>query len=293
MAKQMVRPRPGALKEALKERGMTQMEAADREVGTGIDRKTLAKIDRGDEVKRDTLEQVANRLGVSLGHFLGTTDADDKLNDPPAHTVMLRRLNGERLAELLKRVPLGGKFQSITGDQLEWLLNVQVVDEKASKLLNELERAVSQSRVIPNSTRAAQAERVQASIGWPPYAPVTDSLSAQLQRVTSLDRLGDILKELHECRLAVLGGDYLYWVKMHSGHSEAGRHWSEVTYRSFPIVLLSIDPSSTRSRRVPISPGSEPPKFAPNAATIVKVDGRRLDTAEPPISKRTHAKRKK
>jgi transcriptional regulator with XRE-family HTH domain len=132
MAKKMVRPRPGALKEALKERGMTQMEAAAREV-TGVDRKTLAKIDRGDEVKRDTLEQVANRLRVSLGHFLGTTEADDKLNDPPAHTVMLRRLNGERLAELLKRVPLGGQFQSITGDLLEWLLNVQVVDEKASK----------------------------------------------------------------------------------------------------------------------------------------------------------------
>lgn len=276
MAKQMVHPRPGALKEALQKRGMTQMEAADREVGTGIDRKTLAKIDRGDEVKRDTLEQVANRLHVSLGHFLGTTEADDKLNYPPAHTVMLRRLNGERLAELLKRVPLGGKFQSFTGDLLEWLLNVQVVDEKASKLLNELERAATQSRVIPSST---------------------DSLSAQLQRVTSLDRLGDILKELHECRLAVLGGDYLYWVKLHSGHTEAGRHFSEVTYRSFPKVLLSIDPSGTRSRRVPISPGSEPPKFAPNAATIVTVDGRRLDTAEPPISKldfeRTHAKRKK
>jgi hypothetical protein len=176
------------------------------------------------------------------------------------------------LAELLKRVPLPGKFQSITGDLLEWLLNVQVVDEKASKLLNELERAASQSRVIPSST---------------------DSLSAQLQRVTSLGRLGDILKELHECRLAVLGGDYMYWAKLHSSHTEAGRHFSQVTYRSFPKVLLSIDPSSTRSRRVPISPGSEPPKFAPNAATIVMVDGRRLDTADPPISKRTHAKRKK
>jgi transcriptional regulator with XRE-family HTH domain len=297
MAKKMVHPRPGALKELLEKRELTQEQAANREV-VGLDRKTLRKIDRGEEVKLETLEDVAKRLRVSLGHFLGTTEADDKLNDPPAHTVMLRRLNGERLAELLKRVPLGGRFQSITGDQLEWLLNVQVVDEKASKLLNELERAASQSRVIPSST-AAQAERVRASaIGWPPAVPVTDSLSAQLQRVTSLDRLGDILKELHECRLAVLGGDYLYWVKMPSSfRDEFGHHFSEVTYRSFPKVLLSIDPSSTRSRRVPIFPGFEPPKFAPNAATIVTVDGRRLDTAEPPISKpdfgRTHAKRKK
>ena len=32
MAKQMVHPRPGALKEALEERGMTQWDAADRDV---------------------------------------------------------------------------------------------------------------------------------------------------------------------------------------------------------------------------------------------------------------------
>jgi hypothetical protein len=102
-----------------------------------------------------------------------------------------------------------------------------------------------------------------------------------LQRVTSLDRLGGILKELHECRLAVLGGDYMYWVTAPgSFFHDKGRTFRTVTYRSFPKVLLSIDASSTRSRRVPISSGPEPPKFAPNAATIVTVDGRRLDTAE-------------
>ena len=90
----------------------------------------------------------------------------------------------------------------------------------------------------------------------------------------------------------------MYWVKLDAGiRNDEGRPFNTVNYRSFPKVLLSIDPSSVQSRRVPISPGSEPPKFAPNASTIVRVDGRELDTAEPPISKldfgRTHAKRKK
>jgi hypothetical protein len=45
--------------------------------------------------------------------------------------------------------------------------------------------------------------------------------------------------------------------------------------------------------------GDEPPNFAPNTSTIVRVDGRRLDTADPPISNvdfdfgGTHAKHKK
>jgi transcriptional regulator with XRE-family HTH domain len=284
MAKEKVRPRPGALNEALKERGMTQWDAADHEVGTGVDRKTLAKIDRGDEVKRDTLEKVANRLRVSLGHFLGTTEADDGFNAPPAHTVMLRRLNGERLAELLKR-----------GGTVEWRLNVQVVDSKAHMLLHELESAVSTLSQASDTATAMKGPKViRADRGGPPV--FGDNLSDQLQRLKSFDRLGDILKELHECRLAVLGGDFLYWVQPYGSAlntDESGRQFRLLHYRSTRKILLSIEPSSMRSRRVPISPGPQPPKFAPNASTIVKVDGRTLDTADPPISKRTHAKRKK
>jgi hypothetical protein len=123
MAKKKVRPRRGALLELLRNREMTQVDAADSDAGTGVDRKTLAKINRGEEVKLETLQNVATRLRVPVGYFLGTTEADDEINDPSTHTVMLRRLNGERLAELLK-----------VGDRVDWLLNVQVVDEKARKL---------------------------------------------------------------------------------------------------------------------------------------------------------------
>jgi transcriptional regulator with XRE-family HTH domain len=267
MAKKKVHPRPGALKELLKKRGMNQMEAADPEVGTGVDRKTLAKINRGEGVKLETLEMVATRLRVPVGYFLGTTEADDEINDPSAQTVMLRRLNGERLAELLKG-----------DDKVDWLLNVQVIDGKARKLLDELESAVRRFRVIPG---------------------YTDSLSDQLQRLKSFDRLSGILKELHECRLAVLGGDYLSWERSYGPYIRDPKKVFVFDYTSRRKVLLSVEPSSTQSRRVPVSQGPEPPKFAPNASTIVRVDGRRLDTADPPISnfdfdfRRTHANREK
>jgi transcriptional regulator with XRE-family HTH domain len=248
MAKNKIHARPGALMEMLKKRNMTQLEAAKL---TGIDRKTLHEIDRGQEVKVETFQKLA-RLRVPLAYFVKTAEADD-IDDPsdPMRFVMLRKLNGERLAELLKGAEAVGLGRSI-----EWVLNVQVVDEKARKLLKELERTVSSSRLIP---------------GW------TEGLSDQLERLESFERLGGILKELHESRLAVLGGDYVYWE----------RSWKpfRVDYHSGRKVLLSVESSGTQSRRVPVSTGHEPPKLAPNNNTTVTVDGRYLmDIADPPIS---------
>jgi len=261
MAKKKVRPRPGTLTELLNKREMTQMDAA---VG-GVDRKTLRKIDRGEEVKEDTLKNVATRLRVPVDYFLGTAEADEEINDPSAHTVMLRRLNGERLAELLK------------GERgVDWLLNVQVVDQKARKLLDELQRIAI--RTFPSTFT---------------------NLMDQLERLESVNRLSCILKELHECRLAVLGGDYLYWQRSYGPYARDPKKVFVFDYDSYRKVLLSVEPASTQSRRVPVSPGHEPPKFAPNDSTVVRVDGRRLDTADPPISnfdfdfRRTHGKRQK
>src|SRR5262249_42958323 len=170
MAKKKVRPRPGALMELLKKKGMTQMDAA---VG-GVDRKTLRKIERGEEVKLETLQKLATNLHVPPSYFLETSPAPDQTGGSfdPTNTVMLRKLNAERLAELIKRA-----------EKVEWLLNVQVIDNKARGLLHDLESAVSTAKG---------------------YELFKYDLRHQLHRLQAVDSLADFLQELGKHRLAVL-----------------------------------------------------------------------------------------
>ena len=59
MAKIKVRSQAGALSDLLRRKQLTQKDAADT---SGIDRKTLRLIDRGEEVKRETLERLKKNL---------------------------------------------------------------------------------------------------------------------------------------------------------------------------------------------------------------------------------------
>ena len=66
MANLKAHPRAGALNELLEKKMMTQVDAFKK---TKVDRKTLLKIQRGDEVKLETLQKVATKLGVPEGYF--------------------------------------------------------------------------------------------------------------------------------------------------------------------------------------------------------------------------------
>ena len=64
MAKIKFQPHPGALSKILTGQGRTQLDAAS---ATGIDRKTLTKINRGEEVKLDSLGLEGYEAKISGG----------------------------------------------------------------------------------------------------------------------------------------------------------------------------------------------------------------------------------
>src|SRR6266576_3155209 len=254
MAKKKVRPRRGALSELLRNKGMTQVNAAER---TGVDRKTLAKINRGDEVKLESLQKVTTTLRVLVSHFEETAPAADQTGGSfgPTDTVMLRKLNAKRLAELIK----GAEWR------VEWELNHGlVIDRNVRALLRDLSSRVhllSQPKVGQGRARTMGAKASPSSTG----------LDYQLSQLKAVDSLADLLQALGKHRLAVLGAEYLRWNRC----SSEKNYWP-LSYTSERHVLLSVEPSSTQSRRVSIDPGAQPPKSRPYTE-IVYVDSCQLE----------------
>jgi len=99
----------------------------------------LSKIDRGEEVKLETLQQVANKLQVPEGHFSHPVPApadDSEVSSVlEPGTIMMRKLDWARLEELLKGA-----------ENLRWSLNAQVRDEATRTLLEDFEQAVENFR---------------------------------------------------------------------------------------------------------------------------------------------------
>jgi transcriptional regulator with XRE-family HTH domain len=236
VAKIKVSPHPGALSELLKKKGMTQTDAFEK---TRVDRKTLLKIERGDEVKLETLQQVAIKLQVTEEYFRHppTAEVTAATDDAPPEwgTIMLRKLDVARLEELLRQAA-----------RPRWELNAQVRENGARKFLVELEGALEKFWGQVNSSDIdAEGEPL--------------SLREQLDRLKTADDIAARLEQLAEHRLTLLGGTYQFWECSETTYEEHIR-WS---YFSSDTPLLSIEPFGTLSRRAQVSEyaGSPPPNF--------------------------------
>jgi transcriptional regulator with XRE-family HTH domain len=229
VAKIKVRPHPRALSELLKKKGMTQTDARHK---TGVDRKTLLKIDRGEEVKLETLQRVVTKLQVTEEYFRSPPAAEVNDDDDVAPgllepgTIMLRKLDVARLEELLTQAA-----------RPRWELNAKVREDAARTFLVELEGAV------------------ENFWGWVNFGDDIDakgeplSLREQLDRLKTADDIAARLEQLAEHRLALLGGTYQFWECSETTYEKHTR-WS---YFSSDKPLLSIEPFGT------LSQGSPPP----------------------------------
>ena len=239
MAKINVRPLPGALSELLKKKGMPQVDAHEK---THTDRKTLAKIDRAEEVKLETLQKVANKLGVPVDYFLPlapTAEGNGDGDVPEPGTIMLRKLDGPRLEELLQGA-----------ENVRWHLKAPVRDDASRKFLEEFEQAVENFRK-------------QLKFNIPEAWDGDPSLRFQLNLLQHSDDVAIRLCTFTDHGFTLLGADHLFWECNSEEYNTQNGLWTRVDYRNTRTVLLSVEPAGTQPRRAPVSQGSLPPRFSP------------------------------
>ena len=253
MAKIKVRPRPGALSELLKTKGMTQMDAKAR---TRVDRKTLLKIERGEEVKKETLQQVANKLQVTEEYFSHPPEAAETTDgDPDPGTILLRKLDMARLEEFLGNAR-----------RLEWLLNVKIRDEETRQFLENFENTVEDFRRHPKPGDVSTSGD-------------TLGLRGQLSLLRTADDIAAGMERFAEHRLALLGAEHLFWECSYEQRSSPDHSWNVEHYSSSSMIILSVEPFGTQSRRVHYSVGNPPP-FLADTETPVFVNGRQLPSLD-------------
>jgi transcriptional regulator with XRE-family HTH domain len=258
MAKTKVRPHPDALAELLKSRGITLTDAA-RDISRGtrvIDRKTLARIDRGDEVKLETLQKLANNLKVPITYFdppVGSSveQVNSQLEDSRWLNLLLHKVDVDDLARMIWKL-----WDNTESDSIHWKLNVDRVDDEAISLLEQFEDAVNDFCQYVST-------------------PGSNSLRAELDRLKKTKHVASLLEDLAKHHLAVLGASYLSWQSQKEIDRET--ECSLVIYNSCDHIMLSIEGHPAHERREKVWQGTVPPKFAP-WGTFVKVNGRLLET---------------
>jgi hypothetical protein len=263
MAKRKIRPHPGVLSELLKSKKMTWTAATeDAARGTKvIDRKTLTKIDRGEEVKLETLENLAKQLGVPTSYFdPPANNSVSQLEEHPG-SVMLRKVDAKGLADLLK-----GSIR------YQWQLNVHQVDDEAVAFLGQLEGAVNELDLYFQETNYRRFVATTNIRGSNPRFELAEqaeylaaikylgSLSQQLDGLKFFKRVANLFEELPKHRLAILGAEFLCWECTHinrglesadpdSVAEDLGNWYFFDNYVSFTTALISIDEYSVQTRR--------------------------------------------
>lgn len=219
MAKKMLKAQRGVIAKLMKDHEKSKAELAAL---TGVDWKTLHRIDLSIPVKDTTLQQVANRVGVPLGHLIDgvNTPTDEKaesLDYKATEEIMIRPVEPDRLRNQLTNC-----------GRVRWHLDLMEVSADLAARLEEFEACIEALRMHINS---------EISV------PDTEafSLKYQLRFTKNWSAIQEQIASLRSQNIEILTGTYLFWISDEMfGHYDQPHHLQAVEYSSTKVLLVGI-----------------------------------------------------
>jgi hypothetical protein len=234
VAKNVIRLRPKRLMQVARLNGVNSQ--SDLQVMTGVDRKTISKIEAGKPAKAVTMKRLADGQGTTLQHLL-----DGGKDTPPGshatQSLELSQFDGKKLTHWLNDVS--------DPDHIEWHVSLDKVDETMHSSLLRLEEHIKTF--------------IDLNRGRGEWARSHRSLKAQLNKVRICDELGVLIQEIRCQGVKLFGGSWPKWQLYKSDEDGDVPPIVERTYTSSRHIIISIEPKSQTSSRREIDRGEMPP----------------------------------
>lgn len=263
MAVNKVKPRAGALLTAIENKALTQQDFAKK---VGCSRTTLQDINKGKEIKSDTLRKIADELRIPMEHLLELKEPSEA-DDAQDQIVMYDFKDfGRDISLRLPRIKSAEDLKKILQhtNTLIWSLNIKDITDEIEEALIEFERRVEE---LKNKEK---------------YLPFDEgvSLSQLIENRKSQFKIEDYMKNLGNKNIYIYGASYIDWKKEvnYEVIDPYGDYPEKVIdYTSTKKGIIILDNQNLAFMRYSTLINAEPPLFTSAGENRIRVDGDWLD----------------
>src|SRR3974377_1457913 len=185
MSKKLIAIPEGNLMRIAETKGLTNFSALKER--TGVDRKTLRRINTGRPVKDTKLQEIADKLHVPIAHLLGPDAGDKSAHVSNNNAYRYREIRLQRLDAAALR-----EFAVETGN-INWFLKVDQMSDELEALLLRLRNSLN----------------AWFEVGRGMFEPGTDDLENQISKIKTSANIDKSIEELAHHDLQICGGTYI------------------------------------------------------------------------------------
>jgi hypothetical protein len=224
----------------------------------------LRAINEEKPVKETTLQKIADKLRVPLGHLRGPSNPDTR-----------SAVAGGGLQEIKLEQLDATALRGIASDvrEINWFLKIDQMPEELETLLLKLRKGLH--------------DWVAHEFGMASDPEAPDNLDAEINYIKASVVIDEIVEALAQRKLKIFGATYVVWQRELVKHDPDDEYYGydpTLRYNSRLVAALSIVPEQKTNITVRVHPGTEPPQQFDEASVgriqpdinHVEVDGKEV-----------------